>query len=159
MRNNKSTMKRGFSFLTILFWVMLFFGVSRADFSRDNTMRIVTDNNTTLQWQDSKIDTTVTWQDAIDRCETLVLGGYNDWRLPNINELLSLVDVSKTDSTIDAVFVNTTPDIYWSSTTTAFDSSRVWTVNFAVVFVTFGNSVGIANKNSSHYVRCVRSQE
>lgn len=36
-----------------------------------------------------------TWEQALTYCENLVLGVYSDWRLPNRNELQSLVDYSR----------------------------------------------------------------
>ena len=55
------------------------------------------DPATNLTWQDPQkdayntADTGVIQPDAIRYCEELVLGGYNDWRLPNIDELRTLV--------------------------------------------------------------------
>jgi len=46
---------------------------------------------------------TYTWQDALAASENLNLAGHSDWRLPDINELRSLVDYSRTNRTIDPV--------------------------------------------------------
>jgi len=135
--------------------LLIMIGISSilsADFSRDNTIGIVTDNTTTLQWQDNEIGTRTTWQGAIDRCEALTLGGQSDWRLPNINELDSLVDDSKVNPSIDTVFLYTVASSrYWSSTTNANYSSPAW-----VVYFNLGNQ-GNDNKDNKGYVRCVRA--
>jgi len=55
------------------------------------------DPATNLTWQDPQKDAYtegdggLTQPDAIRYCKELVLGGYNDWRLPNIDELRTLV--------------------------------------------------------------------
>ena len=119
---------------------------------------IVTDSTTGLQWQD---DTAVegerrTWIEAIDYCEnTLVLGGHSDWRLPNINELLSIVDYSKYDPALDtSIFQNYSSAAYWSSTSTL----PIATVSSAL-YVSFYNQGGASlrsYKSSRGWVRCVR---
>jgi len=45
---------------------------------------------TNLQWQDTMDVPTETYlfEAAIQRCEDLVLDGYDDWRLPNLNEMI-----------------------------------------------------------------------
>ncbi|MBD3817235.1 MAG: DUF1566 domain-containing protein, partial [Halothiobacillus sp.] len=65
-----------------------------ADFNRDDSKAIVNDNATGLSWHDDADASSyqATWQGAIDYCEALTLGGYDDWRLPNINELYTIVD-------------------------------------------------------------------
>ncbi|HIO95519.1 MAG TPA: DUF1566 domain-containing protein [Campylobacterales bacterium] len=37
-------------------------------------------------------------------CEKLSLGGKSDWRLPNKNELFSIVDMSKLEEESDLIF-------------------------------------------------------
>ena len=118
-----------------------------ADFTK--TGDVVTDNTTGLQWQDNET-VSKTWTGAIDYCESLVLGGYNDWRLPNKKELLSIVDYTKFNPSIDAVFSNTTSDAYWSSTTYAS-----YNVLARVVYFAYGNT-SYNYKSNTLYVRCVR---
>ncbi|HQB09506.1 MAG TPA: DUF1566 domain-containing protein [bacterium] len=43
-----------------------------------------------LEWQAGKVETN-TWQESLDYCEALDFAGFSDWRLPNIDELKSLV--------------------------------------------------------------------
>jgi len=149
--------KRGVSFLTILFSWMIVLVYAEADFTRDNE-QIVTDNITNLQWQDDNDAKTVTksWVDAISYCEELTLGGYTDWRLPNINELKIIIDRTKKNPEIALSFQNTNTDspeddYYWSSTT--YDDYRgdAWVVDFSYGYVNY------YAKDSSYYVRCVRA--
>jgi hypothetical protein len=76
---------------------------------------------------------------------------HNDWRLPNKNELESLVNYSLFFPTIDTtVFPNNESDNYWSSTSYMPFPGIVWIVDFY-----FGNSdVGIGYYGN--YVRLVR---
>ncbi len=45
---------------------------------------------TDLEWSD-KSSNAMNWQSAINYCKNLNEGGYNDWRLPNIDELRTLI--------------------------------------------------------------------
>lgn len=72
----------------------------------DNGDGSVTDNVTGLMWQqssdtdgDGDIDAVdkLSYNDAVARADTLTLGDYNDWRLPTIKELYSLIDFSGVD--------------------------------------------------------------
>ena len=110
----------------------------------DNANGTVTDNNTGLMWQKDDDNTAREWESAITYCEGLSLGGDNDWRLPNIKELLSIIDTT--------YFPNTNSSYYWSSTTDADYYTNAWLVYF-----------GDGNDNdngptSSYYVRCVRGK-
>ena len=122
--------------MRIIFLIMIGFSLINADFTKSNGM--VTDSKTGLIWQDEYSDNNNTiksssWQDAIDYCEALTLGGNNDWRLPNIKELLSIVDYSKSNPSINAVFQNTSIALspgYWSSTTLNYPSGTSWCIDW-----------------------------
>lgn len=124
----------------------------RARKFKDNGNGTVTDNDTKLMWQQGE-GGKMAWDSAIAYCKNLSLAGYNDWRLPNIEELKSIIDVEKKP----AIFINKTyfPNAnasrYWSSTTSARSSSDAWVVHFD-----FGND-NFYYKSYSYYVRCVRA--
>ena len=63
----------------------------------DNGDGTVTDLNTGLMWQQDP-GPKVTYQEAMNRAQNLTLGGYDDWRLPSIKELYSLMDFSGVDA-------------------------------------------------------------
>lgn len=82
----------------------------------------VQDNVTDLIWQRTPSSASFTWQEAVDHCDALELGGYSDWRTPNIKELFSISNFSRGWPYLDTAFfdVVTTPvskqEQYWSST-------------------------------------------
>jgi len=49
------------------------------------------DPATGLVWQDPALDDLLGWMAAMDYCEQLVHGGYDDWRLPTVDELQTLL--------------------------------------------------------------------
>jgi len=54
----------------------------------------VTDVITGLIWQQFLFDEKFTYNYAVEAADTFSLNGYNDWRLPSIKELYSLIDFS-----------------------------------------------------------------
>jgi len=109
----------------------------------------VFDSLTGLMWaRNGNIWGSVTWNTAVDNCNSLELGGYTDWRLPNLRELHSLVDYSRYTPAVPAAhpFTNVHPEYYWSSTT--FDGGPVnaWGVYFGFGYVALNDktSVGYA---------------
>ena len=97
---------------------------------------VVTDNATGLMWVSNGTSAgcynggTRTCYDAIDFAEGLTFAGYDDWRLPNIVELQSIVDYGRTNPTINPTyFPNTqTSSKYWSST--RYEINSAWAVDF-----------------------------
>lgn len=80
------------------------------------------------------------------------LGGYADWRLPNIKELGSIVEFQCHSPAIDlTVFPDTPAGAYWSSTPDA----RAKQAARAVFFVT-GSDI-TPDVSSQRYVRLVRT--
>jgi len=79
----------------------------------------VLDNETGLVWERVRREgfEAITWIQAVDLCTFSAVGGRYGWRLPAIEELLSLTDTSA-DGIPDAwpFTVNLTA-FYWSSTT------------------------------------------
>jgi len=108
----------------------------------------VTDTNTKLMWKrcsegQSGNDCSgeadrYTWNDAMAKfgkgVSFLGLGkkvsfaGYNDWRIPTIDELRTLVDKSQRPTIDQVAFPNTPAYLYWSSSTK--DASFAWFVYF-----------------------------
>ena len=63
----------------------------------------VTDSATGLMWQEDDSGSGLDWDNALTYAENLTVGGYDDWRLPNVKELQSIVDYTHSPSATDAV--------------------------------------------------------
>lgn len=87
------------------------------------------------------------WVDAKKVCDELILNGYNDWHLPEKDELNSLYTYLKKVNI--GGFAN---DWYWSSTEY---ENNVWTLNFG--FSTKYGYYSFDNKDRMNRVRAVRS--
>lgn len=123
----------------------------------DNGNGTVTDSATNLIWQKCSngqnttdctgTATTVTWANAITYCNGLSLAS-KTWRLPNRNELQSIVDYTVFNPSINTTaFPSTLFDSsYWSSTSLTL---------YANVGIFVYGSVGSAQKSFLRYVRCV----
>jgi hypothetical protein len=61
----------------------------------DNGDGTITDNVTGLMWAQDLSTSDHSWSDAVAYCESLELGGYDDWRLPTVKELWSIRDFSQ----------------------------------------------------------------
>ncbi len=55
----------------------------------------VIDNVTDLMWAQDLSKASMSWEEAVEYCENLELGGYDDWRLPTVKELWSLRNFSQ----------------------------------------------------------------
>jgi hypothetical protein len=116
----------------------------------DNGDGTVTDNVTCLQWQQASMDAdddgypdAPDWEGALSAAEQLTLGGYADWRLPNINELLSLLDYSRSSPNLDPVFAGVTRTGYHHSSTPHIYSDSSWMIEFTHGMVYFFKKIGL----------------
>lgn len=81
-------------------------------FSTQEDDRIAFDSATGLYWTTEYFSASE-WSRALSLCENMVYAGYNDWRLPNKNELSSLIgSYQETDTKLSFP-----PSAAWSSTT------------------------------------------
>jgi len=138
---------------------------------------MVRDNVTGLIWENKTDDGTIhdkdnayTWydpadpypgtqgsgadtKDFLDALNSAHFGGYSDWRLPTIKELMSIVNhgIPYPGPTIDTgYFSNTAASWHWSSTTYAYGTGNAWYVNF-----NYGYDY-VINKDAGGCVRAVR---
>ena len=119
----------------------------------DNGDQTVTDQKTGLVWQQASSASTMNWSNGLSTCEGLTLANQSDWRLPNVKELRTLIDNTKSVPAIDTVaFPNTQSSYYWTSTVYAPVTTFAWGVSFGLGL----GGVGSYVQTNTYYVRCVR---
>jgi len=120
----------------------------------DNGDGTVSDLATGLTWAQNDSGTGMIWEAALNYCESLDYAGTVNWRLPNVKELQSIVEYSRSPDTtnsaaIDSVFsVSTITNeagqsdypFFWSSTTHANQMS-----GGNAAYVSFGRALGYMN--------------
>jgi hypothetical protein len=127
----------------------------------------VTDITTALMWKqcveglsdencDNGIAELKTWQDALQTANTTNnnggFAGYADWRIPNIAELVSLVEEQCSGPSInDSVFPNTAKKFIWTSSPDFNNDRGSWSVDFNA------GTTATLLRNSSFQLRLVRS--
>ncbi len=73
----------------------------------------------------------LTWQQALMQAQQSQFADYDDWRVPNKNELDSIVDRSCWDPAINTdVFPQTPAELFWSATPNGIRSDVTWVVSF-----------------------------
>ena len=108
-----------------------------------------------LQWQDNAEakSTKLNQDEAKSYCQNLNLASYNDWRLPTIKELQSIVDVGRYNPAIKRDFKHIASSNYWSSSQYVSAAKYAWIVGF---------EDGYTNdytKSNEYFVRCVRHRQ
>jgi hypothetical protein len=134
----------------------------------------ITDNRTGLVWEvlsnDGSIhdrDDKYTWAAAfskIDALNSANFAGHNDWRLPNVVELRTLLDMGINQPATRAEFDTncsgicssaecscTQPDYYWTSTSYDLSPDEAWYVDFYD-----GYTESTTKSDPDTYVRAVR---
>lgn len=119
---------------------------------RDDVAGIVIDKQSGLIWQDDEAVNSLTtdWEGAKEYCDDLDLADFDDWHLPDIKLLESIVQPKNYPKAIMPSFVNVASDVYWSSSELMSERDSVWNVNFEN-----GSSNGYY-KNYKGHVRCIR---
>ena len=137
--------------MRIILLIMIGLSFLKAEFIRDNTNNIVIDTSTNLMWQDvNNNNNSKNWSDAITYCESSVLGGFNDWHLPNRNELKSIIDRTIKFEALSPVFLYRSTFFWSSSTLHDGQNTQAWFVNFS-----YGEDF-TETKTKERGFRCVR---
>lgn len=114
----------------------------------------VYDNKNNLVWEDGRIASSnkLTHQKAVQYCKSLNKSTKQNWRLPTIQELFTIIDFNKKRPAINSNFYNTDRSgAYWSSTKEfKSDEIKYWTVDFYKGRVTTDKS------SEAQFTRCVR---
>jgi Protein of unknown function (DUF1566) len=99
--------------------------------------------------------TTFTWGNALpDAANANVANykGYNDWRLPNVKELESLVETCRSSPSInESAFPATPSSGFWSGSPVAGVTTGAWYLSLSL------GSVYLSGRSSAHRVRLVRA--
>ncbi len=121
------------------------------DFVLQKNGQVVYDRNSGLMWQQSGSDNFMTYENAKAWVEQLNFAGYSDWRLPTLEEAMSLMESKKNSDGlyIDSKFDKTQQWIWTSDLVKG--ESWAWVVGFNFGYCT--NYGFYAN----YYVRAVRS--
>ncbi|MCB4743952.1 MAG: DUF1566 domain-containing protein, partial [Sulfurovum sp.] len=129
-------------------WIKRKFRISYIPVSINESTRVISDTNTHLQWQDNSDTGTVTksWAGANTYCANLVFNGHDDWRLPTILELESVMSNAKKNRAFRYIV---TGRKYWATLATYVPTDHAWAIrkNGRRAWVT---------KTTPLYVRCVR---
>ncbi len=117
------------------------YGVNDFQGNKDGT---VTDNATGLMWTKGDNGSPVDWENALLYCENLDKAGYQDWRLPNIKELQSIVDYDKTSIPVADSIFNFTDDDSWFWSSTSHGDSKDY-----ACYICFGKAYSKENSGAS----------
>lgn len=103
----------------------------------------------------------VNWKSALEKAESSTYASHSDWRLPNINELNSIVELACQDPAVnEAVFPSTSSRAYWTSSPYAGSGATAWAIKF-FSGTSFTSSLGSDQSGKSdsikNYVRLVRN--
>jgi hypothetical protein len=126
-------------------------GAPNSESYTNNGDGTVSDNVTGLVWQQVVPPGTYTQPMAVSYCAGLSLGGRMDWRLPSAIELVSIVDPTTSNPSINPTYFPGAPATYmWSSTLYAGGGGMGWVVSFGN-----GNTNPVTTTGTEG-VRCVR---
>jgi len=134
--------------------VVSFSGTRYAETTGNDGKIIVTDNLTKLEWTKEYVENK-TQEEATVYCADLVYEDKEDWRLPGLNELRSLIDYTKENpaSNFPGITAFATDDRFWTARSHAGDDIYSWFLGFDAPYLDF-----IVFSEPPYYfnVRCVR---
>ena len=136
-----------------LFVLLMFFSLLDAKIYRDSDKQVVIDDVAKLMWNDSisVVKTLKNHEDAKSFCNEMNHAGFNDWRLPKIDEFELIVDKTNTKTYINRAFKYNVPDGYWA------EKAHWRTLWYYADYMHFiSGTPYYDNRIKTKYVRCVR---
>lgn len=125
----------------------------------------VSDNTTGLMWMRCSLGQTwdgktcagsatgFAWGTALQTAQKQEFAGYKDWRVPNKNELESIIEERCASPMINATIFPATPPIYfWTSSPYAGQAHAAWSIDFA-----YGSVNASVKSGGNLHVRLVRN--
>ncbi len=136
----------------LLFLVALFLIVFNLDSSNCGDGTVILESSDVCWQVGTKPNGASSLDDAISYCDNLELAGKKDWRLPEVEELSTLVDEKNIGLVInESIFVGTLPTSYWTASLHPNKDDMYWYISFA------NGHQGYAFGFQKDYgVRCVR---
>ena len=102
----------------------------------------VTDTQTGLMWQEKEVYD-ISLEQAEQAAVNLSLAGYNDWRIPTVTELLSVVNDNLNKPPFESILGTSKSEYFWSAEHVSGDSRKTWVLNA-------GGGIGDKNPEESH---------
>ena len=116
---------------------------------------VVEDRVSSLLWQQKTGIKKVSWVKAKLYCKNLKIGKIKSWRVPKVDELMTLVNKN---SSFPSIYTKYFPDTiskhYWSSTVNKNDATKVW-----IVFFNYGYIHHYSIEGNKGSIRCVKSKK
>jgi len=99
----------------------------------------ITDNLTGLTWEQQTAvneQYLYSYNEAVDYCETLTLGGRYDWRVPTRKEYSNALNLGRVSPSLDITYFPYYTSVngaiyYWTATPYQMDPTKMWTVQIA----------------------------
>lgn len=115
---------------------------------------VVVDDVTGLAWEQTPTpnDTTYTQADAVAHCAAQTTGGHDDWRLPTVVELVSILDEASPDNPLPGHLMPGPVGWFWTSSLTALPG-----MGLSVSFVVSDPEPGTFDVHTQLSARCLRT--
>ena len=116
----------------------------------------VLDKETGLVWDRAPAGKRISWGSALQRCYNRSVAGRKGWRLPNIEELTSLLDTTQNDPALPTphpfTLTEPEPGFYWTKTSVTINRDWAWSI-----FLGLGEVIP-TDKEINGYSWCVRGE-
>jgi len=124
----------------------------------DNGDGTVSDNKTRLMWQKGE-GYDVSLEQAKIAPEKMTVGGYHDWRMPNMMELLSIVDTTLNKPAFNSILGVNDSEYFWSCDSSVGFLDSQWVLNAGGGTgekpITESHAIG---GNKIYSLKCVRGE-